>query len=387
MPLKKKLNGASKIYQRIKSMMQQLFRITFAIVISGTLTQCTTKNTLESDIDSIFKNAFQSTTPGGAVLVMKGEKIIFSKGYGLADLQTQEKITTQTLFNTGSISKTFVSHVILDLAREGELSLQDSLVKYFNDFKNPAIANRVKIHHLLTHTSGLPDNRRVFLDSLFLLTAKDEENFAPIKQNDTLLFEPGSQFEYSNPAFNGLALIIEKVTGKKWQEIVKEKIFDPSGMKTSVITDGPFPITGVSHAYLKTNEGYIEKDYGEEPTFAAAGNGGVWSSVEELALYELALRNVKFSDAKTIDDSRTIKEYANWKSNTPAFIGYSWFIGKTEDGHKMIYHTGTQGGFYGDFVSIPEKGIIYVMLCNIPTPQEEKREAVLSILKKYNWLD
>jgi CubicO group peptidase (beta-lactamase class C family) len=358
------------------------------IIISGLLLiGCQQKTTFENEVDSYFTENFNSNTPGGAILIMKGEKIIFSSSYGLADLQTREKITSQTLFNTGSISKTFVSHVILDLANEGKLSLQDSLASYFPDFKNPAIASKVKIHHLLTHTSGLPDNRRVFQDSLFLLTAKDEENFAPIKLNDSLLFEPGSQFEYSNPAFNGLALIIEKVTGKKWQDVVKEKIFDPAGMKTSVITDGPYPGTGVSHAYLKTKEGFIEKDYGEEPTFAAAGNGGVWSSVEELALYEVALRKSKFSDVKTIEDSRTIKEYANWKSATPPFIGYSWFIGKTEDGFKMIYHTGTQGGFYGDYVSIPEKGITYIMLCNTPTPQEEKREAVLSVLKKYNWLD
>jgi len=368
-------------------MIQQQIRVLVTTGLLVVLTQCAKKNTFEREIDFNFSNEFGTNTPGGAILIMKGEKVLFSKGYGLADLQTKEKITPQTLFNTGSISKTFVSHVILDLANEGKLSLQDSIAKYFNDFKNPAIANKVRIQHLLTHTSGLPDNRRVFLDSLFLLTAKDEENWAPIKQNDSLLFEPGSQFEYSNPAFNGLALIIEKVTGRKWQEVIKEKILDPAGMKTSVITDGPYPITGVSHAYLKTNDGYIEKDYGEEPTFAAAGNGGVWSSVEELALYELALRNVKFSDAKTIEDSRTIKEYVNWKSPTPPFIGYSWFIGKTEDGSKMIYHTGTQGGFYGDYVNIPEKGITYIMLCNIPTPQEEKREVVLSLLKKYNWLD
>lgn len=364
-----------------------MVRYLCVIIFISLLIGCEQKPTFEKEIDSYFNAAFGSKGPGGAILIMKGEKVIFSKGYGLADLQTNEAITPQTLFNTGSISKTFVSHVILDLANDGKLSLQDSLAKYFTDFKNPAIANQVKIHHLLTHTSGLPDNRRIFLDSLFLLTAEDEENFAPLKQNDSLLFEPGSQYEYSNPAFNGLALIIEKVTGKKWQDVVKEKIFDPAGMKTSVITDGPYPITGVSHAYLKTNDGYIEKDYGEEPTFAAAGNGGVWSSVEELAQYELSLRNAKFSDAKTIEDSRTIKEYANWKSSTPSFIGYSWFIGKIEDGSKMIYHTGTQGGFYGDYVSIPEKEITYIMLCNIPTPQEEKREVVLSILKKYNWLN
>jgi CubicO group peptidase (beta-lactamase class C family) len=364
-----------------------LFRNLTILISLLLLTGCKENLTFEKEIDNYFTKAFNRDAPGGAVLIMKGEKVIFSNGYGLADLQTNEAITPQTLFNTGSISKTFVSHVILDLSNEGRLSLQDSLVKYFADFKNPAISSKVKIHHLLTHTSGLPDNRRVFLDSLFLLTAKDEENFALLMLNDSLLFEPGSQFEYSNPAFNGLALIIEQVTGKKWQEVVKEKIFDPSGMKTSVITDGPYPITGVSHAYLKTSDGFIEKDYGEEPTFAAAGNGGVWSSVEELALYELALRHAKFSDSKTIEESRTIKEYNNWKSTTPPFIGYSWFIGTIEDGHKMIYHTGTQGGFYGDYVSIPEKGITYIMLCNIPTPQEEKRDAVLSVLKKYHWLD
>jgi len=356
--------------------------ILIAIVLS-----CNQKPAFEDKIDSIFFESFNSDGPGGAVLIMKGEEIVFEKGYGLADLKYNEKITPQTLFNTGSISKTFVSNVILDLAREGKLSLNDSIAKYFPDFKNPAIANNVKIHHLLTHTSGLADNRRVFLDSIFFLTAKDEENFAPIKLNDSLLFEPGSRYEYSNPAFNGLALIIEKVTGKKWQDVVKERIFVPAGMKTSVITDGPYPTTGVSHAYLKTNNGYIEKDYGEEPTFAAAGNGGVWSTVQELASYELALRKNILLTKEIIDDSRTIKEYSNRNSDTPPFIGYSWFIGQTPKGYKMIYHTGTQGGFYGDFVSIPEKSITYIMLCNIPTPQEEKRTLVLALLNEFNWLD
>jgi CubicO group peptidase (beta-lactamase class C family) len=367
--------------------MPTLSKISLAIILLLQLTQCTHKEGWEQEIDTVFADAFDSSTPGGAVLIMKEDKVLFAKGYGVADLTTQEKITPQTLFNTGSISKTFVAFVILDLANEGKLSLQDSLAKYFHDFKNETIANKVKIHHLLTHTSGLPNNRRTYLDSIALLTAKDEENFAPIKLNDTLNFEPGSHYEYSNPAFNGLALIIEKVTGDKWQKVVKDKIFEKAGMKNSVITDGPFPETGVSHAYLKTTNGYIEKDYGEEPTFAAAGNGGVWSSVEELSYYELAIQQAKFLDAKTIDDSRNIKTYPNWKSTAQPFIGYSWFIGNTDDNQKMIYHTGTQGGFYGDYVSIPEKKITYIMLCNIPTPQEEKREQVLSILKKYNWLE
>lgn len=354
----------------------------FVFIITG----CSQAPTFEKEVDDIF-SYLDGNTPGGALLIIKNDSVVVSKAYGLADLTSKEKITTKTLFNTGSISKTFVAYVILELEQEGKLSLNDSIARYFPNFKNPQIAQKVRVHHLLTHTSGLPDNRRQHLDSVFLLTAKDQENFNPILLNDSLLFEPGSRYEYSNPAFNGLAMIIEKVTGNKWQDEVNNRIFIPAGMKTSTITDGPYPTTGVAHAYLKTSTGYIEKDYGEEPTFAAAGNGGVWSSVEELVLYEKALRDHKILNEAIITSSRTIWNYPQWQDATQPFIGASWFIGQTDDNFKMIYHTGTQGGFYGDYVSIPEKGIMYVMLCNIPTPQEEKRTAVLSILKKYNWLD
>lgn len=345
------------------------------------------KEKFTKQVESLFNDSFLPDEPGGAVLIMKGEKIIFSKGYGVTDINTKEKITTQTLFNTGSITKTFVSNIILSLAEENKLSLTDSLFKYFPDFKNKEIAQKVRIHHLLTHTSGLPDNRRDFLDSVALLTAKDEDNFAPIKQADTLLFEPGFRYEYSNPAFNGLALIIEKVTGKKWQQVVAEKIFAPAGMKTSKITDGSYPQEGVSHGYLKFKNKYTEKDYGEEPTFAAAGNGGVWSSAEELAKYEIALRKAVFLKKETIERSRTITTYLNWKDVNPEFIGFSWFISKTEDSVKVVSHTGTQGGFYADYVSFPEKELLYVILCNKPFPRERFNKRIMILFKENNWLE
>jgi CubicO group peptidase (beta-lactamase class C family) len=349
--------------------------------------QVNTKEKINTEIDSLFSEEFKETEPGSAILIMKGEKIIFSKGYGLADLNTKEKITTQTLFNTGSISKTFVSNAILQLVDEGKLSLLDSLGKYFPDFKNKSIAQKVQIHHLLTHTSGLPDNRWKLLSEKFLITAKDRENFAPIKLNDSLLFEPGSQFEYSNPAFNGLALIIEKIEGKKWQSVITEKIFKPAGMVNSLITDGPFPDKGVSHAYVNKDGQWKELDYGEEPTFAASGNGGVWSSVEELAKYEIALRKSVFLKKETIERSRTITAYENWKSKEPPFIGFSWFLSQPSDSVKIVSHTGSQGGFSSDYVSIPEKEIIYILLCNRPEPIMDLRKKVLASLKKYNWLE
>ncbi|GHM98606.1 hypothetical protein WSM22_00960 [Cytophagales bacterium WSM2-2] len=356
-------------------------KLALPLLIGFIVLSCATpEERIAKRVDQLFAAEFKADEPGGAVLVMKEGKVLFEKGYGVANVNTKEKITTETLFNTGSISKTFVMNTILTLVEEGKISVDDSLTKYFPNFKNRKISDRVKVHHLLTHTSGLPDLRWNLHDSIFLLTAKDLDNWAPIEKNDSLAFEPGSRFEYSNPAFNGLALIIEKSTGKKWQEVVGERIFKPSQMPTSRITDGPFPERGVAHGYVKNHGVYIEKDYGEEPTFAAAGNGGVWSSVKELANYEAAIQKNVFLKKELIDRSRTVSKYSNWSDSIPAFIGYSWFVGETGDGLKMISHTGTQGGFYADFVSIPEKGILYVVLCNRKFPRSEFRAKIFEIM-------
>ena len=347
----------------------------------------TPQQDLASKLDSYFKGIIQEHEPGGAVLIMKDTTVVFSQGYGVSDLRTKAKIDTKTLFNLGSISKTFVSNGILILQSQGKLSVEDSLIKYFPDFKNKEIAKKVKIKHLLTHTSGLPDNRLVSKDSVFYLTANDAQNWFPVTQTDTLVFEPGTRYEYSNPAYNALALIIEQVSGQKWQSFISENIFLPSGMKTSTITDGPHPQSGVSHGYTKIAGQWREDDFGEEPTFCAAGNGGVWSSVEELAKYELALRNDTFLDQPSIDGSATIKTFPQWSAEKSPFIGWSWFIDETSDGLKVISHTGHQGGFAAYYISIPSKKILAVVLFNAPYDVYAFRENLITLLQANQWLE
>ena len=333
-------------------------------------------------VDSVVESYFKPNEPGGAILIVKDNAIIYQKGFGIADVNSKEPITTHTLFNIGSISKTFVAYGILKLAKEGKLSLDDDLYKYFPDFKSPAIARKVKLYHLLTHSSGIPDSRKVDEQKEFYLTAKDEENFEPLKQTDTLQFEPGTRYRYSNPAFNGLALIIEKVSGMKWQDYISKIIFQPSGMKTSTITDGPHPRSGVSHAYIMNDKkAFEELDYGEEPTFAAAGNGGIWSSVEELWKYEQAIQATSFLDNDWIKRSRTVYPFPAWKDAMPSRLGLSWFLTQ-ESGSDMIGHTGSQGGFISDYCWLPEKKIFYVLLCNIPKPIKEIRAKVFDSLLK-----
>lgn len=357
-------------------------RIVFFFVLIILINSCKTKPSPNSiDLDTIFDSIFKADEPGGAVLIAKDGKIIYEKGFGVEDVTTKKPIGANTLFNVGSISKTFVAFGILQLAKENRLSIDDDIYKYFPDFKDSSIAKKIRIHHLLTHSSGLPDIRNVQGDSILFLTAKDEENWAPIKKADSLEFEPGERFHYSNPAFNALALIIEKVSGMKWQDYIQKNIMAPAGMKTSTITDGPHPESGVSHGYLFDGKKYFEQDYGEEPTFAASGNGGVWSSVAELWKYEQAIQKNVFLDSEWIKRSRTVYNFSNWKDSVPAFIGLSWFITKTNN-ENMIGHTGSQGGFRADYVWLPEKKIFYVILCNTPKPLGALRNKVLSVVMK-----
>jgi CubicO group peptidase (beta-lactamase class C family) len=227
----------------------------------------------------------------------------------------------------------------------------------------------------------------------FYLTAKDEANFEPIKRVEILNFEPGEKFEYSNPAYNGLALIIEKQSHQKWQDFIRDKIFKPSGMNQSKITEGSYPQDGVAHAYIKKNGDYVEYDYGEYPTFAAAGNGGIWCSALDLAKYETALRKHTFLSKTSVEKSRTVYQPKNWNDTIPPNIGCSWFIlekdhKENEHGVKIIYHTGSQGGFRAFFVSISEKEILYAALFNRPVDGlTEIRSRGIEILKKHHWME
>ncbi len=323
------------------------------------------KQKLTTQLNAAFDTIFQSGQPGGSVLIRKNGEVLYQQSFGLADLKTKEKFTEKTISNTGSISKTFVSYGILILQNWGQLSIEDPISKYFPDFRNKDIAGKVKIKHLMTHTSGLPDSRNVSKDPTFYLTAKDEENFAPLKKTDTLEFEPGSLNKYSNPSFNGLALIIEKVFKLKWQKFIDNHIFKPSGMKQSRITDGSSPDKKVAHGYRIVNGLFEEYDYGEYPTFAAAGNGGVWSSVEELAKYADAIRKCLFLDCKTVEFSKTAWTPENWKGKNKPMQGYSWFIGQVgKNNYKTVEHTGSQGGFRAHMIMIDEPGIDIIWLTN-----------------------
>lgn len=326
---------------------------------------------LKVKLDSAFSEVFKENEPGGSILIQQNDKILYENSFGLADLKTKEKFTSKTVSNLGSITKTFVAYGILLLEDRNMLSTNDNLLKFFPDFKNKEIASKIKLKHFLTHTSGIPDLRHVEKDSIFYLTAKDDANFKPLTFSDSLEFEPGSKFEYSNPAYNGLALIIEKTSKRKWQDFIDKNIFKPAGMNDSKITDGSFPNKNVAHGYILKDGKYEEYDYGEYPTFAAAGNGGVWSSIEDLKKYVKAINECKFANCNIITSSKTPWNPENWKEKETFYHSGVWFVHqgfyyytKTEEKVNLIEHGGDQGGFKSNLIMIPEKNISIIWLTN-----------------------
>lgn len=337
-------------------------------------------------LDEYLKQHYPADEPGIAVLVGRpGHEAWFERGYGLADINTRELITGHTLFNLGSVSKTFVGFGVLMLQQRGKLSINDPISKYFPHFTNHSIADKVQIKHLLSHTSGLPDNRPVERDSIFFLTANDEENFRPIQAADTLHFQPGEQFEYSNPAFNGLALIIEQLAHMKWQQFIAQSIFAPAGMKTSVITDGAFPTNGVSHGYRKVNGQWQEYDFGEYPTFCASGNGGVWSSVRELFQYELAIQNAVFTSKENVRLARSPFIPANWKGTKAPVVGFDWFTESYRKEVKLVGHSGDQGGFRAEYWWLPRQEVLIVLLDNNESDLAPVKAKILDMLAANNF--
>ena len=184
---------------------------------------------LEARLDSVMRSHYDSQSPGAALLIAKNGKAIYDKGIGIADMATGEKINGNTAFNIASISKQFTAIGALKMQEMGLIDLNNSVASYFPNLKHD-IWKKVKLSHLLSHSSGIPDARPRG-DRNFMLTATDEQSVQYMKDLKELHFEPGTDYEYINPTFDLFYLLTEKKTGMKFVDFQKRHIFDKAGMK------------------------------------------------------------------------------------------------------------------------------------------------------------
>ncbi len=316
----------------------------------------------EGDADHYLKGLVQSNKFSGAVLVANQGKAVLSKGYGLANYEHDIANTPETKFRLGSITKQFTAMCVLILQEQGKLSVRDPVSKYVED--SPDTWKPITIHHLLSHTSGIPGFTE-FPDNLERerLPATVDGTVKRFKDKP-LDFQPGEKFKYSNSGYVLLGYIIERVTGKTYEKVVKDNIFTPLRMKSS----------GYDHPWIVLNNrasGYGWRDgkrvnciHFEMDTPHAAG--GLYSTVEDLLLWDQALYTEKLVSRKSLDSMFT---------PVKGIYGYGWFIGERAS-HKYVEHGGGIAGFLTYLARYPEEKLTVIVLSNFEraNPEEISRE-------------
>ncbi|MDP3453802.1 MAG: serine hydrolase domain-containing protein [Bacteroidales bacterium] len=352
------------------------------------MNSCTTESKLDkeliADADHLFKTLYPSDEPGAAVLIMKGDSVIFEKGYGIANMDSMSPIDENTFFNIASVSKQFSAVALMMLAERGALSLDDNVKRWFPEFES-TLMEKISLRHLLSHTSGIPDSRDRS-DRVFVTTATDTQSYKYIGKLRELNFEPGEMYEYMNPTYQLMYTIIERSSGVQFDQFMRDNIFDPAGMSESTYFEADKSIPRMAHGYLQNKESGIfdEFDYGEESFFATKADGGLYTSVREFVKWEMALReNILIDDVSKKEAHSTKIEIKDMPGHS---YGYGWFIEKREGFPDKIYHTGNNGGFQIYAGRYPDQKILYLIFSNRDDRDREKTAMALdSLFKKANW--
>lgn len=295
--------------------------------------------TLESyqkNINLILQGLYPNGEPGIAIFILKNNKPVIKKGFGLANLQTKEKITSDTNFRMASVSKQFTAMCILMLTEKKELALKDPLNKFFSDL--PVSIQNITVHQLLNHTSGImdyellipPDQQKQILDKDVLQL---------IRRNGSIYFSSGTKFKYSNTGYCLLALIVEKVSGKLYADFIHENIFQPLQMGNSRMYEPEKNIPNRAYGYHHVNDVFELAD--QNMTSATLGDGGVYTSLNDYAKWINGLSDHSLISKRLT--SETFKQQVAVNENIG--YGFGWFIGKETDGFKCIFHSGESIGF------------------------------------------
>ena len=305
-------------------------------------------------IDALFAPFTEGVQPGAAVLVVKNGEIVHGKGYGYAELETRRPITPTTPFRLASVSKHFTAAAIMVLAGDGVLGYNDSIARWLPGLE---AYDGVTIRHLLTHTAGLPDYYDVIDTSSGMPTNAD--TLDQLAAMAAPVFAPGERWEYSNPAYEMLPLIVEAASGSRFATFMQERIFVPAGMRQAAIFDETEPeIPGRAIGYEADGDGFKPNDY--DPLNHIIGSGGMYASLEDLYHWDQAL----YGDAVL---SRAALEAA-W---TPATLnggestdyGFGWRI-EARDGRRVVRHGGSWVGFRTHIARWPEDRFTIVVLSN-----------------------
>jgi len=295
----------------------------------------------------------------GAVLVAENGKVIYKEGFGLANREWNIPNSTDTKFMIGSISKPLTATLILILVQKGLVDLNKTIDDYLTEFKNKPAA-KVTIRQLLNHTSGIP-NYDIIKDFFPRISRQSfsREDYVKVYSDSALAFKPGSRYMYSSWGYYTLGYIIEKVSGKSYEQAMQDEIFNKINMQNSgsYLHTQIVPKRASGYDYGFGN--YIGADFRDQSN--TMGTGDIYTTVEDLFTFHMAIANNSLLNKELTKEMFT-------PGIRPARYGYGWFNQNfrytSTDSVSANYHLGSTEGFIAFFIRIPETNSMAVILCN-----------------------
>ena len=324
----------------------------------------------EEQINQIFAELKSDGGPGGAVLVVKNGQVVFKRGYGVIDLRSRRKIDGHTNFRLASCTKQFTAMAVMLLARDGKLRYQDRLTDIFPDF--PEYGKSITIRNLLNHTSGLLDYEDLMAKPAAgtppenIPQIKDVGVLQLLKEQKTTKFPPGTRWDYSNSGYAVLAMVVEKVSGQPFGDFLHDRIFAPLDMKQTVAYEKG-KNTVAHRAYGHTHDGPAWREMDQSPASAVLGDGGIYSSLDDLAKWDRALtHNTLLSEAEmepAIIPVKVPDGSVQDPDGTPAAYGFGWFLNPYKNRSRM-WHYGETVGFRTTIQRLVDDKLTIIVLCN-----------------------
>jgi CubicO group peptidase (beta-lactamase class C family) len=348
------------------SPMKNRCSIPFAAALAASLTLAAVARAQGQDstsrtVDRVF-DAFRGTDgPGCALGVSRGGKVVYERGYGMANLETGTPISPSSIFHVASVSKQFTAMSIMLLARDGKLSVDDNIRKYLPEI--PDYGTPITIRHLLTHTSGLRDQwslialaRGRFDEDR--ITEADVMDIVP--RQKALNFTPGAEYLYSNTGFTLLAVIVKRVSGESLRAFADEKIFKPLGMtSTHFHDDYTMLVPGRTSAYVRRADGW----HVSIPNFDVYGATSLFTTVGDLLKWEANFDNTVVGDRAILGQMQTRTRLTNGDTSNYGFA----LVMSRYRGVREVSHNGSDAGYRSYVGRFPDQGLAIAIECNAAT--------------------
>ncbi len=334
--------------------------------------------TIDARLGSLVAPYRNNDGPGMVAILIREGRVAWQTAFGLADLDAHRAITLDTQLELASVTKQFTAMAILILSDEGKLRLDDTLDKYCPEF--PPYARTIRIRDLLHHVSGLPDYETLMVGKIgddFFRSSKgppaaheftSSEVLKTLSRQPKLNFAPGSRFEYSNSGYEVLGQIIERVSGERYAEFLKEKIFDPLGMRhTLVLDERKHSGARLALAYRKRNGRWEDITY--SPENYEYGDGGVESTGNDLVKWDQGLAAGKLVRRATLDAAFTPGRTSDGKViethffEYPSAYGFGWFVSSENDA-LVLEHGGDWSGYRTHMIRVPSRRVTAIVLTN-----------------------